>query len=201
MKRKTFFRQNENSLRFKNIVYEHYQEILSLQKEKQKIEEKTENFFDDTDELFKYKAELLMLEHAIISQAYIVIMFASASLEAYIWDYGARKLSDSFMKKHLDKLDIVSKWIVIPQMVTGKKVARGHHALAHLKQLSKARNAIVHTKSSSISENSELSQAKNKEEKVLAEVENAIGTLEELQQMLVDIDPDENNALIIQAGF
>ncbi|MDP1546942.1 MAG: hypothetical protein Q8L87_13055 [Anaerolineales bacterium] len=56
-------------------------------------------------------------------------------------------MGDSFVKDYLDKLDTLSKWVVIPKLITGRELSRRQHWYGLLKQLIKTRNAITHHKS------------------------------------------------------
>ncbi len=75
-----------------------------------------------------------------------VIIFSAIFLEAVIHDYGASNLSDRYMKNYLDKLDIKSKWAIIPKLVTGKEFPRDSQAFRLLGELIKSRNNLVHYK-------------------------------------------------------
>ncbi len=77
-----------------------------------------------------------------------VIVFSAIAIEAYIYDYGSRNLSDVFIKKYLDKLDPISKWVIIPKLVTGKELPRKHRWFELLTKLTRERNGIIHYKSS-----------------------------------------------------
>lgn len=75
------------------------------------------------------------------------IVFGALCLEAFIYDYAAHNFSDKYAKKYLDKLDLRSKWVVIPKLVTGKEFPRECQAFEHLVKLVEARNDLVHAKS------------------------------------------------------
>ncbi len=49
--------------------------------------------------------------------AVIGITFAAMCLEAFFYDYAASKLGDDFTRAHLDKLDLPSKLLIVPQLV------------------------------------------------------------------------------------
>lgn len=83
----------------------------------------------------------------------IVVVFASMCLEAFIYDYAAYHLSDSFVRDHLDRLKLESKWAVAIQLATGKQFPRTSKAFGLLKNLRKVRNAFVHSKSKFLSLN------------------------------------------------
>lgn len=75
------------------------------------------------------------------------IVFSALSLEAQIYDFAARYFGDSYAAQHLDKLDLVSKWLVVPRLVTGKEIKKDGAAFGHLRELVRIRNSLVHYKS------------------------------------------------------
>jgi len=80
----------------------------------------------------------------------ITICFSAMCVEAFIYDYAARNTSDTYVKKYLDKLDALAKWVVIPKLVTGKDFPTDSHAFSLLKILITTRNRFVHFKSSDV---------------------------------------------------
>lgn len=82
----------------------------------------------------------------------IVVVFAHLFLEATIYDYGATSLSDSYVKRHVDKLNFLSKWVVIPRLVTGKSFPTDSHAYHLLGKLTKSRNSLAHFKTRRVSD-------------------------------------------------
>ena len=75
------------------------------------------------------------------------VIFAHMCLEAFIYDYAAHHFSDAYAKKHLDKLDFLSKWVLIPKLVIGKDFPKESKAFEYLTKLNKHRNEMVHPKS------------------------------------------------------
>jgi hypothetical protein len=75
------------------------------------------------------------------------IVFAAFCLEAFIYDYAAENFSDRFAQRYLDTLDLRSKWVIIPQLVTGREFPRETQPFQHLIELIKERNNLVHFKS------------------------------------------------------
>lgn len=65
------------------------------------------------------------------------VTFGAMCLEAFIYDYAAHNFSDTYVKRYLDKLDLVSKWVVIPKVVIGKDFPRESKAFENLKVLEK----------------------------------------------------------------
>lgn len=76
-----------------------------------------------------------------------IVIFLSTFLEAYIWDFAAMTLGDNYAKNHLDKLGTVSKWKVIPKLVTGTEIQLNDQDLGVFRGLVKHRNDLVHHKS------------------------------------------------------
>lgn len=81
--------------------------------------------------------------------AVIGITFAAMCLEAFFYDYAASNLGDSFTEEHLDKLDLPSKLLIIPQLVSGKGIDKSSHVFEKVKRLKKDRNYLIHFKSRS----------------------------------------------------
>lgn len=76
----------------------------------------------------------------------IVIIFCALFLETYINDYAIRRLSKNYLECHLDKLDLASKWIVIPRIVTGQQLDKSSKWFRDLSWLISLRNKLVHYK-------------------------------------------------------
>jgi hypothetical protein len=109
--------------------------------------------------------------------AVISVTFAGMSLEAFFYDYAAEALGDNFVRQHLDKLDLKSKFTVYPRLICGKSPGKGDLAFSHLDALVSLRNELVHFKSrpfklAEIHKASEFHTELN--ERLKAGVENAV---------------------------
>ena len=131
---------------FTEIARENHQKFLVLESQLQEIKMKFIKSGEDTSEK---EFELMKLEIEINKCVAIVIVFSALAVEAYIYDYAARNLSDAFAKNHLDKLDPISKWVIIPLLVTGSELPKDHRWFELINHLFQQRNKIVHEKSSS----------------------------------------------------
>lgn len=90
---------------------------------------------------------LLMQQETRIWHAGIqTVVFAGMCVEAAIFDLAAIHLGDQYTK-YLDKLDLVSKWIVVPQLVCGQVLDAHGPAITALRTLTTVRNSLVHQKS------------------------------------------------------
>ena len=94
----------------------------------------------ERDELFEFPNIQLI-------SPFIIVVFAGMFLEAFIFDYASSRLSKSYVKKYLDKLDMSSKWIVIPKLTTNKNFPPQSEAFSFLQEISSQRNKFVHYKS------------------------------------------------------
>jgi hypothetical protein len=90
------------------------------------------------------------LDHEVTRCAIETIVFSAMYLEACIYDFAAHQLGDSYVNKHIDKLDLPSKFVIVPRLVTGREINKGGLAFSALTMLVSARNALVHTKSSRV---------------------------------------------------
>lgn len=131
-----------------DIALEHYNEIKILQKELDEITRKSkEAGKSSSDEI----VDLIARKNDRIGYlALIVVVFSALSIEAFINDYAIGRLSKNYFKKYLDKLDVFSKWIVIPRITTGTQLDPGSKTLQGLDWLTELRNNLVHYKSKKI---------------------------------------------------
>ncbi len=93
---------------FYNICEDAYSRFLGL-------DEALKTYKGDSEE--RVDLERIGLELGVKT-----IVFAGMCLEAAIYDYASIQLGDKFVKKHFEKLDLLSKWIIIPKFVCGKQI-------------------------------------------------------------------------------
>jgi hypothetical protein len=79
--------------------------------------------------------------------AMTAVTFAGMTLEAFFYDYAADALGDQYVKDHLDKLDLPSKYLVYPKLVCGTAPNKGEHTFEFVRNLTRLRNELVHAKS------------------------------------------------------
>lgn len=106
-----------------DIAIEHYEEIRTLQKELDDIRQRLKNAGESSS---NEMADLIGAKDDRIGDlALIVVVFCALSVEAFINHYAIAILSKSYLKNYLDKLDLFSKWIVIPRITTRKQLDLG----------------------------------------------------------------------------
>jgi len=132
--------------------------------------------------------------------AMVAIVFSAFTLEAYINNYAARKRSNAFFKEHLDNLDFVGKWVVIPELFTGRRFPKDKQCYQYLEELKKLRNELVHSKSKTIQLEDEVEMKKVGDDvySMINNAEKAVETIFMVVKCLIEIDPEEKQYL---SGF
>ncbi len=121
---------------FLNDALEYYQEFSLLLDSYMATERKTEN--RDIFTSLNKKLDLASTNFLI---------YVSLFIEGFIYDYAARNLGDKYSKEHIDRIDVVSKWIIVPKLVSGKEIDRSRHSFEILQKIIKLRNEVIHFKS------------------------------------------------------
>ena len=131
---------------FFHVALDTYKEIVKTQSEHDKLQRtitrpKKRTVSDDITDMLAEKND------RIGRLSLIVIIFCATSLEAYINHYAISRQSKNYFKAYLDKLDLLSKWVIIPGITTGVQLDAGSKALQDLSSLITLRNKLVHPKS------------------------------------------------------
>lgn len=92
-------------------------------------------------------AEHYSSEQRLLSASFQTIVFAGMACEAAIFDLAAVQLGDDYASQYLDKLDLLTKWVVVPSLICGRKLKEHGPAINSLRTLVRTRNALVHHKS------------------------------------------------------
>lgn len=132
--------------------------------------------------------ELAKIKEQADEHATIAIVFACAACELSINDAAARLLGDTYFAKHIDRLDLVSKWIIVPRLINGHRIDRGGRAHELLKRLVSARNDLMHPKSVPFSINQSRHQAKPPPRSRFELAADAINTLDVLADEAENFD-------------
>lgn len=180
---------------YSEIARESFEKIMALEPQKRTIETNLTNAANP-DEKMLLEYELMTVDIELAKIASITIVFAMIAIEAYIYDYAARHFTDSFVKKYIDKLDPISKWVIIPKLVTGKELSRGGEWFKLLKDLVRERNSIIHSKSSQPPSKAEearkyLKAIDEEHHRVIHKARNAIKLLDVLAIEIGNLDAEE----------
>jgi hypothetical protein len=132
---------------YARIALENYTSIEKLLAKRKIIAKK----YDSLGKLSEDEdREFSEINREINKYSRIVIVFCALSLEAFINDYAIEHLSKSYLEKYLDKLDLYSKWVVIPRLLTGSQLDTGAKPMQDLDWLIKQRNRLVHFKTEAV---------------------------------------------------
>ena len=127
---------------------------------------------DDTEEPYGS-------EHDGLISGVQTIVFSAMCFEAAIYDYAAWQLGDAYAQDHLEKLDVVAKWIVVPKLVCQVDIRKDRAPFARFKQLITARNRLVHHKSEPLKFNNtaQIERLEKENIKFVDDVHNAFRAL------------------------
>ncbi len=196
-----------------NIARENLALALSCQKTiLEPLTEKLANLTGDDRDYCRI-VEIRPVRNKIENHCVVTIVFTALAVEAYIYNYAAKNLSENFIDKHLDRLDVVSKWVVIPKLITGQDFPKSGQAFQLLKKLIANRNYLVHSKSANLFSTDEkiseemsnlvFSKAAKKmiafTDSLLESAEEAIRTLDELSIVIESLDSNEHTSVFFKS--
>ena len=181
---------------FSEIVKDYHEKMTRLEIRIKELEEKRIKIKGE-DEAIIFEQKINPLQKDLAKSSLIVIVFSAMAVEAYIYDYASRHLGDAFVKDHLDKLDTASKWVLIPMLITGRELPRQQKWFELLKKLIKARNSIIHHKSSDTPTASTdikryLKKQRANSEFLYETAKQSISLLGLLADKIAEIDPEES---------
>ena len=135
-------------------------------------------------------------------QATVVVVFSITALECYIYGYAARSLGEGYSERHIEKLDLVSKWIIVPRLVTEQEIRSDHKGIEMLAKLVKARNQVVHLKGKDLKPDIwevQKSTIIKHDREILEAGVSAFRCVGELGRELRRVDPAEHGAELLAA--
>lgn len=125
-----------NHITFFAIAIRHIKNIKKLVTERKSFKVKTDKDVDHA----------AFITASIQRNAMVTVIFSALTLEAFINFYGINNFSKSYFNNHLDKLTPINKWIVFPQLTTGKQINTDGQSYELLRSLFKLRDKLVHYK-------------------------------------------------------
>ncbi len=171
---------------FFRLALNNYVKIEQLKREHDKIRESFKHRKKVSDDLV---LSLLAEKNDAIGQhALIAVIFCALSAEAYINDYAISRLSKNYLKSYLDKLDLLSKWVLIPRIVTGRQLDPGSEPIQNLSWLVALRNKLVHYKTRVLT----IEQIEPSDFLWEDDAQKALDTVRNLVLALKEIDKDTN---------
>lgn len=170
---------------FFHVAIDTYKKIEKSEKELNELQVNTSEQDKSSDDFADKVAEK---NDRIGRLALVVVVFCATSLEAFINHYAISHLSKNYLKTYLDKLDLLSKWIVIPRITTGTQLDAGVKAFQDLSWLISLRNKLVHYKTRKVN----IEELKDTDFLWLEDAKRAIETVKNVAQELEKIDNNIN---------
>lgn len=96
--------------------------------------------------IYDEQEKIDIIEYSLLKESIKVIVFLGAFLESYFFELSAVALGQQYTEKHIERLDLASKIIIIPKLITGKEIDKSLHFWGEIKNLIKWRNKIIHNK-------------------------------------------------------
>lgn len=147
------------------------------------------------DQEYKLIRKLEKIELRVQQDSISCIVFSALAIEAYIYDYGARRLGDVFVKDHIDKLDLISKIIIILKLVLFVDFPKDSKIYFNLKNLIKSRNNLVHYKSRNQSDKTLMEASDLRDVEFVELLKNALQaheTIINFAKFMIENDSREN---------
>jgi len=137
---------------------------------------------------------IIRINNNQIFPPYICTLFSALYLEAFIYDYCARKDSTS-LAKTLDKLDPPNKWLIGTKLINGTGIDSSKKSYQDLKNLFSLRNKLAHSKTKQIDMENSDNNIRNKNFLEPIEYLNIIKEI--LKELLLTDENDIYTKLII----
>lgn len=187
-------RDSEGNIQLRTGELNHFLGVVEYQKrlfdEYQKAEQDKEP--RENEDLEERIVRSLRQHDYAVFPPYISTIFTALFLEAFIYDYSARKGSQAIAGM-LDKLDPPSKWVIATKLLNEKGIEPSNNCYSMLKKVFKLRNALAHNKSKPYDIDSmEIPQSAE-----LIEPDECLDIIKSVLQELVKIDADEEYSRIL----
>jgi len=115
------------------------------------------------------------------------IVFSALTAEAFINSYAISKESRNYFDNYLDKMNTISKYVVIPKVFTGESIDTNSQGFELLKKLFKDRDKLVHFKSKNKAFNTVINLTNIFDEILGLDSESSNSNKEKLEKIQKDI--------------
>lgn len=172
-------------------IYSHFLEISEEHQGRHQVFNKEADI--EYDKSCEWQSEkYYQLRADAQKSGYIAIVFSAMYIESAVYDFGAIYLGDNYVLKHVDKLNITSKIIVLLKLATGRDLNTDGQAYEHLKKLFEYRNELVHSKSKPLMSAKEMHIFREKTSRKYYEaINSAKKIIEFLDKETREINEDE----------
>jgi len=123
-----------------------YVEYVSLEKVYKSLPSRPDGTLEDR----KFREALDREDEArdqLMASAIKLIVLSCMCLEAAVYDYASWHLPARMVDRHLDRLGLYAKWVLVPQLIGQESLAEDGAAMEALDKVVELRNMLVHSKS------------------------------------------------------
>lgn len=118
-----------------NKKFTEFNDVVSkLKEELSDVMSSAEDPENPPDRYYEISYELLEPERDLEKCGLISLLMATMFAEAFINDYAASSLGKTYFNKYLDRLSLISKWVLIPKFTVNKDFPTDSQAYEYLKK-------------------------------------------------------------------
>ncbi|HVI52078.1 MAG TPA: hypothetical protein VM661_12770 [Candidatus Sulfotelmatobacter sp.] len=140
----SYARINVRQRSYALIAINNYMKFVSKLEERKRILRENSKSSSESREFYDSVSEI---ERDMDEYGCTSIIYSAMCMEAAAYDVFAVHLGDGFASDHIDKLDVLSKWMLIIKFIFGADIDKSGKTYFCLKKLISARNKLVHHKS------------------------------------------------------
>lgn len=168
--------------------------VTRLRNERSDILRNTEDPENPPNRYYEISYELLDPERELEKNGLISVLMATMFAEAFINDYASKSFGNSYFNNYVDRLSLLSKWVLVPKLKTKKDFPTNSQAFEYLNKLVSVRNDVVHFKSKEAFGHDELRKIHKKNYQPFIEAANiSFKAIQELIRELKKLDPEYFN--------
>jgi hypothetical protein len=127
------------------IAIDSFLKFEKLNEEKDLLKSKG-HFEHDEFIIYNEEEKINEIENLVLKESIKSVIFLSSFLESYFFEFSAVALGQQYTENYIEKLDLASKIILVPRLVTGKEIDNSRHFWGDIKKMIKWRNKIIHNK-------------------------------------------------------
>lgn len=168
---------------FWEIAIKNHNKVIKYAKEKNEITK--------TTKLTNNTIDFICMQNAKIEKyAIITIVFSIMTLESFINNYATKHYSITYFKNYLDNLNLKSKILLIPKLISNEQIDTGSEAFCLFIKTLKLRDKLVHDKTKKIDVSKPFDYEWVAEEESKNAIESVIKIVKDLHDIDSNIDKD-----------
>lgn len=135
------FGTHEIDYRLGPIFLKNHDKYLAETAEVERLEKLME---DDKD--LNLIPQMFAAQHSRFEAGVVTLLSATSLLERVLYEFACSHIHFKSYEENLDRLKLESKWLILPKLCAGVQLDEDSSEINELRQLVKARNAVVHPK-------------------------------------------------------